>query len=75
MLTIGASSRKRHHIPFVDRLTCSVEEACAATGLGRDSIYRAINDGRLTSAKFGKRRLLSVASLLELVTHEKRRPE
>jgi hypothetical protein len=54
-------------VPFRERLTCTVPEAMAAVGLGRTSIYLAIADGRLTVSKFGKRTLVSVPSLLQLV--------
>lgn len=44
-------------------ITCSVKAAVAATGLGRDTIYKLINDGQLECAIVGKRRLVFVDSL------------
>jgi hypothetical protein len=33
----------------------SIPEVCAATGLGRDSVYAAIRTGRLIARKYGRR--------------------
>jgi excisionase family DNA binding protein len=44
-------------------ITCSVKAAVAATGLGKDTIYSMLNDGRLESATVGGRRLVFVDSL------------
>jgi len=54
-------------IPFRERLSCTVAEACAATGIGRTKIYEAMSDGRLQSVKVDNRRLVLVASLLRLL--------
>jgi excisionase family DNA binding protein len=54
-------------IPFTERLTVTVNEACTATGLGRTKIYEAIGDGRLTSTKVDGRRLIHVPSLVALL--------
>jgi excisionase family DNA binding protein len=54
-------------IPFRERLTCTVPEACDATGLGRSKIYEEIGAGRIQTAKIGKRTLIVVSSLLTLV--------
>jgi excisionase family DNA binding protein len=40
------------------RVAHSIAEACAITGLGRDGVYGAINDGRLTARKFGRRTVI-----------------
>lgn len=53
--------------PFAHRLTCSVAEACDATGLGRTTIYALIAEGCLESTTVGRRRLIYVASLQRLV--------
>jgi len=55
------------HVPFNERFTCTVAEACAASGLGRSSIWEAMADGRLKYTTFGKRRLVVVSSLLKLL--------
>jgi excisionase family DNA binding protein len=57
----------RGRLPFAQRLTCTVEEACEATGLGRTKIYELIGNGRVTTTTIGRRRLVSVQSLLALV--------
>jgi predicted DNA-binding transcriptional regulator AlpA len=54
-------------IPFRERISCSIPEAVEATGIGRTRIYEAIGQGRLKSTTHGKRRLVSVPSLIELV--------
>ncbi|WP_410052149.1 excisionase family DNA-binding protein [Bradyrhizobium sp. SZCCHNRI3042] len=54
-------------IPFAQRLTCTVAEACEATGLGRTKIYELIGNGRVTTTTIGRRRLVIVQSLLALV--------
>ncbi len=56
-----------HRLPFAQRLTCTVAEACDATGLGRTKIYELIGDGRVTTTTVGRRRLVIVQSLLALV--------
>ena len=54
-------------LPFAQRLTCTVAEACEATGLGRTKIYELIGDGRVTTTTVGRRRLIIVQSLAALV--------
>jgi predicted DNA-binding transcriptional regulator AlpA len=54
-------------IPFAQRISCTIPEACQASGLGRTKIYAAISDGRLKSVKVDKRRLVIVASLVRLL--------
>ena len=44
-------------------ITCSVKAAVAATGLGKDTIYKLMNEGQLESASVGGRRLVFVNSL------------
>jgi hypothetical protein len=36
-------------IPFAQRLTCTIAEACEVTGLGRTKLYELIGDGLLTT--------------------------
>lgn len=55
-------------LPFAQRLTCTVAEACEATGLGRTKIYELIGNGRVTTTTIGRRRLVIVQSLLALVS-------
>ena len=54
-------------LPFAQRLTCTVAEACDATGLGRTKIYELIGDERVATTTIGRRRLVIVQSLLALV--------
>lgn len=48
-----------------DRLTCTIAQTSAVSGLGKTKIYEAIADGRLQSVKVDNRRLVIVSSLLE----------
>jgi len=54
-------------IPFAERLTCTIAEACAATGLGRTKLYELIGNGRVETAIIGRRRLVKVRSLRQLL--------
>ena len=54
-------------IPFHQRATCSVNDARVASGLGRSGLYNLMNDGKLKFTKIGKRRLINVPSLLDLL--------
>jgi excisionase family DNA binding protein len=55
------------NIPFRDRISCTIPEACAATGLGRTKIYEEIAVGRLRTTKVGTRTLVIVASLVAMI--------
>jgi excisionase family DNA binding protein len=55
-----------------DRLTCTVREACSATGIGKTKMHELISGGAVESAKIGRRRLVKVPSLLRLVGQEPR---
>jgi excisionase family DNA binding protein len=54
-------------IPFAQRLTCTISEACEMTGLGRTKIYELVGDGHLATTTVGRRRLVMVRSLLSLL--------
>ena len=54
-------------IPFVQRLTCTIDEACETTGLGRTKLYELIGAGHLVTTTVGRRRLVVVRSLLSLL--------
>jgi excisionase family DNA binding protein len=54
-------------VPFRERLSCTVDEACVVTGLGRTKLYELIGSGQLITTTIGRRRLVIVRSLLELV--------
>jgi excisionase family DNA binding protein len=57
-------------IPFALRLTCTIEEACEATGLGRTKLYELIDGGHLDTTTIGRRRLVLVRSLRRLIGDE-----
>ena len=57
-------------IPFAQRVSCSVTEACVVTGLGRTKLYELIGSGVVDTTLIGRRRLVSVKSLLRLITFE-----
>lgn len=57
-------------VPFEQRLTCTVAEACQATGLGRTKLYGLIGAGHLSTITIGRRRLVLVRSLLELFSSD-----
>ena len=54
-------------IPFPQRLTCTIAEACQATGLGRTKIYGLISEGCIETVTIGRRRLVLVRSLFKLL--------
>lgn len=54
-------------VPFVQKLTCTVNEAREVTGLGRTKLYELIGDGHLATTTVGRRRLVVVRSLLSLL--------
>jgi excisionase family DNA binding protein len=54
-------------IPFTQRLTCTINEACEVTGLGRTKLYELIGGGHLATTTVGRRRLVVVRSLLSLL--------
>jgi len=59
--TQGATTDTK--IPFAQRLTCTIAEACAATGLGRTKLYELIGAGDIATTTIGRRRLVLVRSL------------
>jgi excisionase family DNA binding protein len=54
-------------IPFAQRLTCTIAQACEVTGLGRTTLYELIGEGHLSTTTVGRRRLVLVQSLLSLI--------
>lgn len=54
-------------IPFAQRPTCSIAEACSAAGFGRTKLYELIDGGAVKAVKIGRRRLVQVPSLLKLL--------
>ncbi|MBS0278442.1 MAG: helix-turn-helix domain-containing protein [Proteobacteria bacterium] len=66
-----SNSPLHDEIPFRQRLSCTVGEACDATGLGRSKIYLLMQEGVLASTTVGRRRLILVESLLALLRSQK----
>lgn len=54
-------------IPFSERPTCSIAEACNAAGFGRTKLYELMDDGAVETTKIGRRRLVRVPSLLRFL--------
>jgi excisionase family DNA binding protein len=54
-------------IPYAERLSSTVEEACDATGLGKTKLYELIATGEIETATVGTRRLVLVRSVLRLI--------
>ena len=67
---LNSATAPHHAIPFAQRPTCTISEACEATGLGRSKLYELISEGRLDTTRIGRRRLVRVPSLLRLVQAE-----
>lgn len=42
-------------MPFAQRLTCTVDDACEVTGLGRTKLYELIGAGRIVTTTIGRR--------------------
>jgi hypothetical protein len=57
-------------IPFAERLTCSIAEACQASGLGRTKLYELIGEKQVATTTVGRRRLILVPSLRSLLLGE-----
>ena len=60
-------SEEPKSIPFVQRLTCTINEAREVTGLGRTKLYELMGTGHLITTTVGRRRLVLVSSLQALV--------
>lgn len=52
---------------MAERLTLTVEEAADRLGIGRSLAYRMIREGTIPSIRFGRRRLVPVSRLEEVV--------
>jgi predicted DNA-binding transcriptional regulator AlpA len=58
---------KTTEIPFWQRPSCTMREACRASGLSRTTLYERMAAGDLKTTTVGRRRLVNVRSLLKLV--------
>ncbi|MBS0471295.1 MAG: helix-turn-helix domain-containing protein [Proteobacteria bacterium] len=54
-------------IPFAERPTCTVAEACSAVGFGKTKLYELLDGGAVDSVRIGRRRLIRVPSLLQFL--------
>lgn len=57
-------------IPFMQRPTCTIKEACKAVGMGRTKFYELIKGGDIKITPVGRRRLVQVPSLLSFLKIE-----
>jgi excisionase family DNA binding protein len=62
-----SEGREPKTLPFAQRLSCTIDEACEATGLGRTKLYELIGAGQLKTTTVGRRRLVMVQSLFALL--------
>lgn len=51
----------------METVTCSVNDAAKAIGIGRVTLYKWIDEGKLESIRVGGRRLIKVDSVRKLV--------
>jgi excisionase family DNA binding protein len=64
----STNGRVAKAVPFAERLSCTIGEACEATGLGRTKVYELIGSGQLVTKTIGRRRLVMVRSLIALLS-------
>jgi excisionase family DNA binding protein len=53
--------------PLHERLSVGIDDAATLTGLSRSRLYELLSEGRIRSVAIGRRRLIPVASLRELI--------
>jgi hypothetical protein len=54
-------------MPFAQRLTCTIDDACEVIGLGRTKLYELIGAKHIVTITIGGRRPVVVQSLLALL--------
>jgi excisionase family DNA binding protein len=54
-------------VPFRERISCTIDEACSGTGVARTRLYQMIADKRVQTTKEGRRRLVIVRSLIAVL--------
>jgi hypothetical protein len=69
---IGFEKGRRHvlaqsTIPFEQRPTCTIAEACNAAGRGKTKFYELLAQGMIDTIWIGRRRLVRVRSLLHFL--------
>jgi excisionase family DNA binding protein len=55
--------------PLLPKIGYSIKEAEKITGLGRTTLWKAIDEGRLKCFKVGRRRIFSLEHLEEFLKH------
>lgn len=63
-------NQERSNIPFQERPTCTVAEACDAVGLGKTKFYELMGAGAVETITVGRRRLVCVPSLLRFLNRQ-----
>jgi hypothetical protein len=58
---------KRQHIPFHERIVCSVKDAVDVTSLSQSKLYKLMAAGRIEFRMQGRRRMILVQSLLRML--------
>jgi len=66
----GRAPNVARDIPFMQRPTCTIREACQAVGMGRTKFYELIKGGELQTISVGRRRLVQGPSLLKFLRIE-----
>jgi excisionase family DNA binding protein len=66
----NVSEATHRSVPFQERLTCTVAQACEAVGIGPTKLYELIANGDLKSLNVGRRRLIRVDSILKFLSIE-----
>jgi excisionase family DNA binding protein len=61
-----APKRNGGEIPYAERVYDTTKHTTVALGICLDTLYRLMRAGKIRSIKIGKRRLVEVASVLEL---------
>lgn len=54
----------------MDRIALSIKEAGRTIGIGRTKFYGLINEGSLKTFKLGRRTLVTVASIHDLIARQ-----
>lgn len=67
-------NQRRSNIPFQERPTCTVAEACDAAGLGKTKFYELMGAGAVETISVGRRRLVRVPSLLRFLDQQALEP-
>ena len=67
-------NQRRSNIPFQERPTCTVAEACDAVGLGKTKFYELMGAGAVETVSVGRRRLVRVPSLLRFLDWQTPKP-